>query len=498
MSEEIKTEQPEKRKIDLASYGVVVAFLALEVLAFVSFYLGQSFLLYSILSIVLTILLVLVTFRQIKKDGIATFAFFIFPIFVFGILTMLSNFNPVSSLIDSKVPHTVGEISVAETIFIPIALTMFGFSGYLSGHLKSFKIKTALLVIYSALGIYVFINLVLTMIYYVPFYTLIYHNSYIVYNGKPSVVPIGSMAYMLFGFKIIEVSVEYWSLFPSLLLTAGSALFFLKPKENRREFIIYAILTFIAFLSLLFTISKITLLSDFVLVVGIALIVLAGKFAKSHNLLNGVFIGLGICLLIFFAILFLNAQTAWKFLDGFRNLLNKNSLMTRIFTSNRYSSSVIVIFQDLFTGAKLFGFPHGLSFEYYDNLVPQALTNIWFIDTLMTSGVFGTLFFLFAIGFGVYRMFKWYKSNEETYIKTLVFTYVLGFLVISAMLCDTTPLINSNKVFPFFMSAPLLICLFLIGYCFYKSFETTEEKKVEPVTEKEEKKEEEGNEVISL
>ena len=71
-----QTEVQPKRKFDLTTYGTVVGFLCLEVLAFISIYLGHSFLLYGILSLVLVVLLLLVTFRQIKKDGITTFAFF--------------------------------------------------------------------------------------------------------------------------------------------------------------------------------------------------------------------------------------------------------------------------------------------------------------------------------------------------------------------------------------------------------------------------------------
>ena len=95
MEEETKQAQP--KKLNLASYGTVVGFLCMEVLAFISFYLGQSFLLYGILSIVLLLLLVLVTLRQIKKEGLASYAFLIFPILVFGLLTALSDFNSKSS-----------------------------------------------------------------------------------------------------------------------------------------------------------------------------------------------------------------------------------------------------------------------------------------------------------------------------------------------------------------------------------------------------------------
>ena len=126
-----KTENTSKKKFDLTSYGIVVGFLAMEVLAFFSFYLGHSFIFYGILSAVLAVLLVLVTLRQINKDGVATFAFFLFPLFVFGLLTALSPFNASS----------LGHISTAETVFIPIALTFIAIAGFLTAYIEKFNIK---------------------------------------------------------------------------------------------------------------------------------------------------------------------------------------------------------------------------------------------------------------------------------------------------------------------------------------------------------------------
>ena len=137
---EEQTKEVKPKKLNLASYGTVVGFLCMEVLAFISFYLGQSFLLYSILSVVLGILLLLVTFNQIKKEGIASYAFLLFPLLVFGLLTALSDFNSKS----------LGAISLVDTIFVPITLVFISAAGFFSAYIKQFKIKTALLVIYIA------------------------------------------------------------------------------------------------------------------------------------------------------------------------------------------------------------------------------------------------------------------------------------------------------------------------------------------------------------
>ncbi len=458
-------QEKAKRRFNFESYGTVVAFLCLEVLAFVGFNLGHSFMLFGILSIVLAICLGLVTFRQINKDGITSFAFFVFPLFVYGLLTALSTFNT----------YSLGAIGVANSVFIPIALTFFALSGFLSFYNKGFKLRLALIVIYSSLAIFVLINFILTMIYYVPFYTLIYTNYYAYYLGKPSPEPIASMAYMLFGFKVSEVSLHYWSLFPSLLLTSAIPLFFIKFKENRREFLIFAACTFVAAISLLFTISKETLISDFVLIFGIAIIIVSAKFVKTRSFLNGFVLGIcGITLLIIL-VMFINAQASWSFTAGLRKMIAGNSLLNRLFNTNRIVKDINIQLRDLFNADlkffKIFGVPVYLDILSYPNFEIQVLSNIWLFDNLTTSGIFGSLFFLGALVIGLRRMFLYVRdSGDDPADKYAVIGFILVFLILSFFLYDNTPLAYSNLLVPIYTSAPMMIVIFLLGYTFNNSY----------------------------
>ena len=489
---EMEANQTQKRQFDFKDYGTVIGFLCLEVLAFIGFNLGHSFLLFAILSLVLAALLVVVTFRQIKKDGLTTYLFFLFPLVIFGILTALNGFNY----------YSIGAIGIANSIFVPIGLLGIGLSGFLTSYLKQFKIKYALLVTYVALGIFVLINLFITMIYYVPFYPLRYTNYYIFYNGRPSPVSIDEMAYMLYGFQIKEVSLTYWTLYPSILLTAVIPLFFLKYKENKKEFLIYAGLSFLAFLSLLFTMSKVTLISDLILVLGIALIVVGAKFKGTRSILNVMMITLGVIMLVIILIMFVNAQTNWGFTSGIRNAISGNSLLNRLFNTNRIAKPIDTIFQDLFTTFKLFGCPVGGSFLDYPNNVAQVLSNIWLFDNLMSSGLFGAFFFLAGLVIGIRRLFKYLnKGTDEDYIKYLIAGLVLGFLVISLILFDNYPLINSDSMAPFYTSAPLMLCIFFLGYTFNHTLQLNEKPHQEPILELEKEdivEEEKEDETISI
>ena len=482
---------PSKKKFNFESYGVVVGFLCLEVLAFLSFYLAHSFILYGILSIVLAGLLLLVTFRQINKDGIATYAFFLFPIFVFGLLTALSSFNQQS----------VGAIGVAESVFVPISLTFFALAGFLSSYIKKFNIRLCLLVIYVALGLFVLINFIVTMVYYVPFYTIKYSDYYIVYNGQPSSVPIGSMAYMLFGFSIEEVHLTYWTLFPSLLFTSVIQLFFIKYKENKRDFLIYAGLSLLAFFSLLFTISKSTLISDLILIMGITVIIIAAKIKKSHSILNVMMTTLGIIALVALIVMFLNAQKNWGGVASLRNTISGNRVFNRLFNTNRYVQSVNTIFQDLFSSFKLFGCPVGGAAYDYPNDVKQVLSGIWLFDNLMSSGLFGALFFMAGLVIGIRRLFKYIASaNEDDGIKYTILAFVLGFFAIALFSFEAYPLINANKMFPIYTCAQLLVALFLLGYTFNKTLTKKEENKPLEISNEnnQEVKEDDIDEIIAL
>lgn len=483
--------KPAKRKFDFRDYGTVLGFLCLEVLAFLSFNLGHSFLLFAILSIVLAALLVVVTFRQLKKDGITTYLFFLFPLVIFGILASLNTFIYFSD----------DGMQVAQSIFAPLALLGIGFSGFLSSYLKQFKIKYALLVVYCALGLFVLINLFITMIYFVPFYPLRYSNYYIYYNGKPLGEPIGSIAYMLYGFKFREVSLTYWSLYPSLLLTAVIPLFFLKFKENKKEFLIYAGLAVLAFISLLFTISKITLLSDAILILGIAIIVIAGKFKGSRPVLNVMMTTIGAILLLVLIVMFVNAQKNWGFTNGIRNIISNNALLNKVFNANRFSYAINIIFQDLFSEYKIFGCPSGYIINGLQNQSEQVLSNMWLFDNLMSSGFFGAIFFLGGLVIGIRRLFKYLnKGKDADYLKFLIAGFVLGFFVITFLLFDNDPLINYSTMMPIYMSAPLLISIFFIGYAFNHTLLLIKEKEPETIKEAEEKplEEDTSNEEISI
>ena len=316
------------------------------------------------------------------------------------------------------------------------------------------------------------------MVYYVPFYTILYKNSYIFFEGKPSPVPIGQTAYMLFGFEIIEVSIEYWSLYPAILLTSAIALFFIKFKDNKILFFVYLSFVVLAGLSLLFTIGKATLIGDLMIILVMGLIVLGIKVEKSRKFIKYFVIAIAGLFVLGSLVLFLNAQTSWSFLSSIQNVIKSNTLLNRLFNSNRFVQKWNPVLWELFNPGKLFGSFVGVVSNEGEG-INQQLTGTWAFDNLLTSGLFGSLFFAFGLFMAIRQMIKYFKNDDELPVnKWLLVAYVSMTLSITFVAHDGTPLINADNLYPIYMFTPFIITIFLLSY----TFKPTE--KLEEVIEK--------------
>ena len=450
------SEAKGKAKFNLSSYAIVVVFLCLEILAFLGFSLGQNIILYAGLSIALFILVLLVTIKQIKLEGLASYTFFLFPIFIYSLLSAISVFTTESD----------GAFGVKYATFIPFALTLFAACGYFITNTKSFDISKAMLVIYSSLALLVFINLIINMVYYVPFYTLTYKNYYTFFDGRPSPVSIDKMARMLFGFEIVEVSIEYWSIYPSILLSSAIALFFIKPKEHRNLFIAYASFAGLALLSLLFTLNKVVLVYEALMIFALALFVVFVKFPKTHK---GFKIAMYVFFVLFvlgFLLFFLNAQS-WSSVAGLQSFIAKNGLLNKLFNNGRLAPMATILWE-AFNPAKIFGsFVGNIAGEGYG--VYQGLSGSWLFDNILTGGIFGALFFFFGFGVGCYQMGKYYVKDKDSLAnKAILLGFIIAVFSYTLLGYDGTPLINSDRLYPIYMFAPFIISLFLISYTFKK------------------------------
>ena len=468
--------------LNLQSYSKVISFLLLEILAVISFSLGNSFIFYAVLSIVILLLIILITFKEIKFDGVSNIAMFLFPLVIFGILSALSylRYDPYYVLGNSPI-----------LMFIPIGLVCFAASGYFINLTGKFNIKYALLVIYSAIGLLTFLNLVVTMIQFVPFYSLRYSNYYYYYNGQPSSSPIGDMGYFLMGFSFQEVSLSYFWFYPIILLTAFLPLFHMKFKENKKLYIAYLCFGILGLITLILTINLFLV----VILIGISIIIGLIIIQDKIGINKKVWKYGGIVLLVLFAVglifITLNAQeSVGTRINFIRNFTTGNALLNRLFNENRIIASYNSILDGLFASTvidgskvilKLFGFPiNGGYLSLFGNMYwPLKDSNSFLFDSIFESGLFGTLFLIVVLALSIRRVIMYYNNSDDNKEdKVLILGFVVVSLIYSLINFDATPMIFSKQVTPFYLNNIFMIDLFLFGYCYFKS-----EKKIEKVEE---------------
>ena len=186
----------------LGKYSAAITFLAFEFFALIAFNFSGSFVLFGALSLALCILLIIFNISEIKSKGLSSVALFFIPLFLFVLLTTVGNYNIIHT-------RVFGHFSWAETVFIPLGLLPIAFCGYLLSIDKNFKLKTFITVIYSALAVYVAINLIYNLINFGAFYPVIYKGYYLYYSGIKSELPVNEFAYVLEGFKFVEVKMAH-------------------------------------------------------------------------------------------------------------------------------------------------------------------------------------------------------------------------------------------------------------------------------------------------
>lgn len=431
----------------------ICSFLSIEVLAFTTFGLGNNFAIYGLLGFVLALCLMFICINEIKMKQISNYLFLGIPLIVYSFLTAIS---PLAN---------ANYITTQDRIFLPFALFSFSVSGYLFAYKKSIKLKHVFLGIYSALFLFTSITFFYNMIQFEPFYTFIYNNGYIFYDGKPSIVPVGKMAFSLMGFSMQEISIEAYSIYPFLLSTSLISLFIINPKKETKLFILYASYAFIGIMCLIFMANKFTLITDFLLMIIILILVLIHKkiikmdiFKKIVYVLEGLFI----FYLLFFLIL---SQSKLTFLEPLRNFLYNIPLLGKLFSFGRYKVAI----DGIFTKNQIFGF--------YDSYADPYSSDSILFDAFISSGLLGGLAIGFIIFFSINVCLKYLQKEENDY-KFLLVCFVISYFVYSFLNGDSTPYINYANVILQPMSGLFLVTCFLVGYALFNVNIFKKDKKV--------------------
>lgn len=451
----------------LGKYSAAITFLAFEFFALIAFNYSGSFVLFGSLSLALCLLLILFNIAEIKAKGLSSVALFFIPLFLFVLLTAVGNYNTVHTKV-------FGHFSWAETVFIPLGLLAMAFNGYLLSIDKNFKLKTFITVIFSALAVYVLINFIYNLISFGAFYPIVYKGYYLYYSGIKSELPVNEFAYVLEGFKFIEVKMAHYVLFPLLLLSSSVMLLFTSPKKEKGYFITYSVFTLLALFALAFIPSLLSLGGIIVTALLVLVIYLGKTYVKTRKVLKIIlFILLGLALLGY---LFYVIAVATGMSNSFTGILD------RIFNSNRYARRINPILINLFSSSKFLGF-------YGNQVAPSvidevSLSGFFIFDSFMTSGVIGA-FAIFAFIFLGFKSFKkyFYSHKDEFRLQATMLLFLIVFVGYSAFFNEGEYTLYYNVYKPLYLTSPFILMIFMLSYVICKSRVVIEEPKEEIVNE---------------
>lgn len=440
----------------LGKYSAAITFLALEFIALIAFNFSGSFVVFGALSLALVVLLVLFNIGEIKVNGLSNVGLFFIPLFMFVLLTAISPYS---------MPHMkLGDFSVAEICFIPLGILPIAFIGYLLSIDRNFKIKNLLIVVFGALAIYTLLNLIVNLINFGAFYTIIYKGYHLYYGGLISQLPVNDFAYTLEGFKFIEVEMSHYVLYPALLLTSSVMLLYLSPRKEKVSFIVYAVYTLIALLSLILVPSLLSLASIIVVALLLLVIFLGKRFVKSRKVFKIVlFVFLGI-FGVGYLVYLLNNQA---FASGISNIIANNDLLNKLFNTNKYAQAYNPTITNIFNSNHIFGFASvEVAYEVYEEL---HLSGGFIFDTFMTSGVFGAiaLFAFIIIGFKSFKKY-FYSHSDEFHYGALMLLFAIVFIGYSAFFNSGEYALYYRIYRPIYMTAPFMLVTLFFVYSYSK------------------------------
>ena len=436
----------------LGKYSSAITFLALEIFALLAFNFSGSFVVFGAISLALMVLLIIFNIAEIKVDGLSSVGFYFIPLLLFTLVTCFGQYSAYHVFFHDR--------TYAELVFIPMGLLPVAFTGYLSSIDKNFKLSKLLIVIFGGLALYTLLNLLVNLVNFGAFYTIRLKDYYLYYSGIKSTLPVNKFAYALEGFKFIEVEMSHYVLYPALLLTSSVMLLYLSPRQEKKSFIVYAVYTFIALLSLILVPSILSLSAIMVIAILLLVIFLGKRFIKARKVFRIILVVSLVLFGIGYFVYLLNNQS---FASGISNIIANNGLLNRLFNTNPYARSYNPLVTDIFS--HIFGFAY---IEIGVDLIEEMhLSGGMIFDSFLTSGLFGTLALFIYIIFGFKSFKKYFRSHSDRFVEqATMLLFLIVFVGYSAFFNSAEYALYYKVVTPFYMSAPFMIMLFMFAYVF--------------------------------
>ncbi len=262
---------------------------------------------------------------------------------------------------------------------------------------------------------------------------------------------------MLLGFNVTVVTVEFFTIFASILSSAILGLFFTSFKEDKRSFLTYLVCGCIGLLCIFFTLNKSLIIAYLALIVGMILTVLFGKkiipFNKNTKITIFCIAGLVSLIFIIFVLNALNVQPLANVIEG-------NAFLNKLFNTNK----VIRKYHDLIrTMVDCKGY-RGFT-GYLAGKDSVTFSGSWLFDMIPFAQIFGWATFIIFVSVFFVRFAQYFKtSSNDTAIKILLFSVVLSFFAFTIAGYDSMPYLENSKYLPLIFIAPFVIIVFIFGY----------------------------------
>lgn len=432
-------------------YESIGAFLVLELLALVGFGLGGVNIIFQYAGFIIALIASYFAFKNFSKEDIKPILFVAVPLFLMSIFT---SFSPYYNCFAS--------VNIVAKIGSFLAITSFLAMGLSARRMQSLSFKKVLYCLGGGLALITLVSTIITWAQYGLFYPLIHAKAGSYYYDGNLYSILNEMSW-LNGFKIMEVSQNYGGVFALLSACFLPALLFVKPKEDKVGFILFA------------TIGGIGLISIISIPNFYALVILAIAFAAAlfyrflrNNTIAVKIVSYGIIAVAGAAVILIVFAMLNVTVPVIRNTIAGSGFLDRIFNSNRIMIVGNKIFEAALKPFNLFGIH---TVEYYEGYVfskKDILTGSgsFEIEILREGGIFGFLFFL-VFAFFAYESFARYlkSSKDDNFVKVVLLTFVVAFVLYSTISYDIFPLTHAEtSYYPFTQSLPFYLVIFVIGF----------------------------------
>lgn len=454
-------------------YESIGTFLILELLALVGFGLGGVSLIFQYAGFIVALVATFFAFKNYSKEDLKPILYVGIPLFLMSLFTSFGKFFETNNFL-AKLGSFLSLIS-----FLAIGLS--------ARRMKSFSAKNAVLCIGGGLALIVLISTFATWIQYGFFYPLIHRGAGNYYYDGNLYSIINEMTW-LNGFKFVEMSQDYGGLFALLCACALTGLLFLKPKDDKITFIVLSVIGGIGLISII-TIPNIPALVFFAISFLAALFY---KYLKDNKLAVSIF-KYALLVIVGFVVVCVVIAMLNVSASGVHNFIAGNSILNRLFNSNRFMVKINPIFEAALKPFNLFGINTMQYIDGYKISDEAILTNvgIFEVEIIKEGGIFAFIFFLVFLLFAYESFGKYLKqSKDKDHIKVIFLAMLVGFFLYSSLFNDVFPITHStHSYYPFTRSLPFFLMLFIIGFTILPSGKAEVEFKEEAVVEKKEKKE---------